>query len=72
MRLKEIENRPKLIKLHYFNVDDERASNDLGMKQDKNSRWYLPQYNTSGRGFNQRYSSAVRIFGRPINTIETN
>jgi hypothetical protein len=72
MRLTEIESLPKLIKLHYFSVDDQQASNELGMKQDRNGRWYLPQYNTSGRIFDQRFSSAVRLFGRPINTIKIN
>jgi hypothetical protein len=72
MRLIEIQSLPKLIKLHYFNVDDQQASKELGMKQDRNGRWYLPQYNSSGRIFNQKFSSAVTIFGRPINSIEIN
>jgi len=72
MRFKEIDKVPKLVKLHYFSVDDLEVSRELGMKQDRNGRWYLPQYNTSGRNFNQKFTSAVRIFGRPVDSIEIN
>ena len=72
MRFNEIETRPKLIKLHYFKVDDDQAATELGMKQDRNGRWYLPQYDTSGRGFDQRVTSAIRIFGNSYNTVRIN
>jgi hypothetical protein len=64
MRITEIA-KPKLIKLHYFNVDNERSATELGLKQDRNGRWYLPQYNTSGSGFDRAATSAIRVFGRP-------
>jgi hypothetical protein len=70
MRIYEVADLPRLVKLHYFNVDDEQAARQLGFKQDKNFKWYLPQYNTSGVGFNQKYSSAVRTFNRPIRVID--
>jgi hypothetical protein len=69
MRIAEI-STPRLVKLHYFNVDDEQAAVELGLKQDRNSRWYLPQYNTSGSGFNRNYTSAVRLFNRPIRIVD--
>jgi hypothetical protein len=65
MRFTEIESRPKLVKLHYFNVTDFQLAQELGMKQDKNRRWYLPQYDRSGRGFDQAATTAIRAFGRP-------
>lgn len=72
MRIFELESKPKLLKLHYFSVDDEQAAIELGMKQDRKSQWYLPQYTTSGRGFDMKASSAIRIFGKPIKTINLN
>jgi hypothetical protein len=42
---------------------------ELGLKQDRNGHWYLPQYNTSSRGFDQKASSAMRMFGRPVKSI---
>ena len=69
MRFTEIESRLKLVKLHYFNVDDTQFATEIGMKQDRNGRWYLPQYNTSGRGFDNKASSAMRVFGPPLRTI---
>jgi hypothetical protein len=65
MRFTEIESRPKLIMLHYFNVTDQQLAQEVGMKQDRSNRWYLPQYNRSGRGFDQRVTTAIRAFGRP-------
>jgi hypothetical protein len=65
MRFNEIDNRPKLVKLHYFNVDDDQSATELGLKQDRNGRWYLPQYNTSGLNFDRLATSAMRVFGRP-------
>lgn len=65
MRFTEIDSKPKLVMLHYFNVTDEQLALELGMRKDKNNRWYLPQYNTSGRGFDQKATIAIRSFGRP-------
>lgn len=64
MRITEI-GKPKLLKLHYFNVTDEQSAKELGLKQDRNYRWYLPQYNTSGSNFDRIATSAIRMFGRP-------
>jgi hypothetical protein len=69
MRIAEI-STPRMIKLHYFDVDDEQSARELGLRQDRNFRWYLPQYNTSGQGFDQKYTSAVRSFSRPIKVID--
>ncbi len=71
MRISEFETKPRLIKLHYFNVNDIDVARELGLKQDKNGRWYLPQYNTSGSGFDRKATSAIRSFGHPTNTIVT-
>ena len=69
MRIAEI-STPQMTKLHYFTVDDEQLARDLGLRQDRNLRWYLPQYNTSGRGFDQKFTSAVRSFNRPIRVVD--
>lgn len=71
MRYNEFENKPKLIKLHYFNVTDIDLAKELGMKQDRNGSWYLAQYNTSGSGFDRKATSAIRAFGHPTKTIST-
>ena len=69
MRFTEIENRPRLVKLHYFNVTDIDLARELGLKQDKAGRWYLPQYNTSGAGFDRKATTAIRSFGHPIKSV---
>ena len=69
MRIAEI-STPKLIKLHYFKVDDTEIARELKLKQDRNGQWYLPQYNTSGRGFDRQYTSVLRIFNRPIKVVD--
>jgi hypothetical protein len=66
------ETKPRLIKLHYFTVDDAEAAQQLGMKQDRNGRWYLPQYSTSGAGFDKKYSTCRRTFGEVEKTIRIN
>lgn len=72
MRFNEIELRPKMIKLHYFSVTDDQYARELGMKQDRNGQWFMPQYNTSGRGFDQKVTSAIRMFGRPFKSVSLN
>ena len=69
MRFTEIESRPRLVKLHYFNVTDTDLARELGFKQDRNGRWYLPQYNTSSSGFDRKATTAIRSFGHPIKSI---
>ena len=70
MRLQEIDSKPKLIGLYYFSVNDFDAAAEIGLKQDKRGSWYLPRYNTSGSGFDRKASSAMRLFGDPINVIK--
>lgn len=69
MRFTEIESRPKLVKLHYFNVTDIDLARELGFKQDKTGSWYLPQYNTSGPGFDRKATTAIRSFGHPTKSV---
>ena len=57
--------KPRMTHLHYFdNVDDEMAQAN-GMKKDRTGRWYLPQYNTSGRGFDIKAGNLIRNYGKP-------
>ena len=57
--------KPRMTHLHYFdNVDDEIAQLN-GMKKDRNNRWYLPQYTTSGRGFDIKAGNLIRNYGKP-------
>jgi hypothetical protein len=72
MRFNEIDSRPKVVKLHYFSVTDDQYARDLGMKQDRNGQWYMPQYNKSGSGFDQKVTSAIRMFGRPYRSVSLN
>jgi hypothetical protein len=65
MRFTEIESKPKLVKLHYFNVTDVNAAREIGMRQDRNGQWFLPQYDKSGSGFDRKATSAIRLFGHP-------
>lgn len=65
MLIKEITSRPKVVKLHYFSVDDISTAEKIGLKKDRQGQWYLPQYNTSGSGFDRNASMAIRIFGPP-------
>lgn len=65
MLIKEITSRPKIVKLHYFSVDDIGTAEKIGLKKDRQGQWYLPQYDTSGSGFDKSASSAIRIFGPP-------
>ena len=69
MRLSEIESKPRLVKLHYFNVTDIIAAEDLGLRKDRNGNWFLPQYDRSGQGFDRKASSAMRLFGHPYKSI---
>jgi len=65
MLINEVVVVPKVVKLHYFPVDDISTAEKLGLKKDKKGNWYLAQYNTSGSGFDKKISSAMRIFGTP-------
>jgi hypothetical protein len=74
MILREIykDNKPILVKLHYFSLDDLKDAlilSDNKLKKDHDGRWYLPQYNTSGSKFDQIFTTLIRNYGRP-NTVE--
>jgi hypothetical protein len=58
------DQKPKLIKIHYFDVDQPDLAQQAGLNY-KNGRWCLYQFDTSGAGFNQKFAQAVRLFGRP-------
>ena len=66
----QLGTKPKLIRIHYFRVEPYNAdiAKQIGLQQDRGGNWVLYQYNTSGAGFNQKYSSAVRSFGQPSNS----
>lgn len=72
MRIGDIIERtqPRLTRLHYYGVDDEQAAEQLGMRQDRRGQWYMSEYTTSGRLYQQRRTQADRIFGRPVRTVE--
>lgn len=55
----------KMTHLHYFDNVDQDIAKSNGMKQDRNGRWYLPQYNTSGRGFDIKAGNLIRNYGKP-------
>jgi hypothetical protein len=57
--------KPKMTHLHYFNGVDDQTASAYKMKKDRNGKWYLPQYNTSGRGFDRSASDLIRSFGTP-------
>lgn len=74
MILREIfkDNKPILIRLHYFNLDnleDALELSDNKLKKDREGQWYLPQYNTSGSKFDQIYTTLQRNYGSP-DTVE--
>ncbi len=57
--------KPKMTHLHYFNGVDDQTATAYKMKKDRNGKWYLPQYNTSGRGFDRVATSLITSFGTP-------
>ena len=71
MLIKEIVSSPKVVKLHYFSVNDVSAAEKIGLKKDRRGQWYLPQYDTSRSGFDKNASSAIRLFGPP-KTVKLN
>jgi hypothetical protein len=56
----------KMIALHYFNMSEQDAKDFayMKLKKDKNGRWYLPQYNVSGRVFNANFATLTNSFGQ--------
>lgn len=57
--------------LYYFRVDwaNKDIAQTIGIKQDRRGDWYLPQYNTSGAGFERKYLEAMQVFGDPYKTV---
>lgn len=67
-RVAETQTRPQLRRIHYFRVNSSEAdtARSSGLEQDRGGNWILKQYNTSGRGFDQKFTQAMRLFGRPV------
>lgn len=67
-RVAETQTRPQLRRIHYFRVNPSEIdlARESGLEQDRGGNWILKQYNTSGRGFDQRFTQAIRLFGRPV------
>jgi len=70
VKLFETLSNIKLTHLHYFDVDQEDIARKIGLKKDRNGKWYLPQYSTSSTGFDKKASDSIRIFGNPIKTLK--
>lgn len=72
MRITDIVERtePRLVRLHYYGVDDDSTAEQLGLRRDRRGQWYMPEYTTSGRQYQLRRTQADRIFGRPRRTVE--
>jgi hypothetical protein len=64
--------KPKLIKKHYFSVYDDQTAVEFGLQKDSNGDWYLPQYTTSGAGFDRKFTLSRRTFGDSYKTITIN
>ena len=58
-----------LIAKHYFNIyDGDLSAKDIfrmKLKKDMSGRYFLPQYNTSGRPFDLSYTALCNTFGKP-------
>lgn len=70
MKLLEVLTDIKLTHLHYFDVDQEDIAQQIGLKRDRKGKWYLPQYNTSGTGFDKKARDSIRIFGHPVQILK--
>jgi hypothetical protein len=64
----------KMIKKIYFNIRGNPRIDlkKFGLIEDfgDTGEWFLPQYNTSGGGFDRKYSSCVRAFGQPYKVVK--
>jgi hypothetical protein len=62
------ESKPRLTRIHYFNVDQPSIAQEIGLKQDRGGNWCLYQFDTSGAGFDRKFTQASRVFGRPTHS----
>ena len=62
------ESKPRLTRIHYFNVDQPTIAQEIGLKQDRGGNWCLYQFDTSGAGFDRKFTQASRVFGRPTHS----
>lgn len=55
--------------LHYWPINDATATGailaDIPLRQDKNNKWYLPEYTVSGEKFQKNLSTMIGKFGNP-------
>lgn len=55
--------------LHYWEINEATAIGillaEIPMRQDKHDRWYLPEYNTSGKTFRDHLKLLTEKFGHP-------
>ena len=58
-------NKPRLTRIHYFNVDQPDIAQAAGLKQDRGGNWVLYQFDKSGEPFQRKFTQAVRLFGQP-------
>lgn len=67
-KVSEQQDKPRLKRIHYFRVNPNEGiwAQKAGLQQDRGGNWVLLQYNTSGRGFDQKFTQAMRLFGRPV------
>jgi hypothetical protein len=65
-------NKPKLTRIHYFNVDQTDIAQAAGLKQDRGGNWCLYQFDKSGNTFQQKFNQAVRLFGQPTRSVRIN
>ena len=66
------ESKPRLTRIHYFTVDQPTVAQEIGLKQDRGGNWCLYQFDTSGAGFDRKFTQAVKIFGRPAHSQSVN
>lgn len=56
------------ITVYYFNIDNNRSAQELGLKQNKQGKWYLAKVGEGSYKFWTNYRAVVRTFGRPYDT----
>ena len=69
------DNKPVIVMtaLHYWDMNDATATGvllaDIKIRQDKNGKWYLPEYNTSGEKFLRHLKELTEKLGEPKTVI---
>ena len=63
----QIAKKILMVARHYFQTHGtpEAELIQQGFKKDFNGNWFMPQYNTSGSGFDRKWSDARRMYGDP-------